>query len=226
MESDANLVAAEGQADTPCAQRLVIRVVLPKDSLQAPARRGVSKGALLLVGGAAAALLSWFGVTKLRTEPTPAAAVSASPLEPEPVASTPAPAPADAQAPVSAPDGAAATTLEPSSSAAQPVEPEASAPPDGPPTAVNEVLPDVPQSALDTIRGTVRVSIRVIIDEGGSVLAAVADDPGPSRYFERLSLEASKNWTFTPAPSEEQRIMLVRFHYTRGGVTARANLPE
>jgi TonB family protein len=67
------------------------------------------------------------------------------------------------------------------------------------PSPVNEVIPDVPQSALQTIRGTVRVSVRLTVDKDGTVLAAAADDPGPSRYFERLAIEASKKWTFAPA---------------------------
>jgi len=51
----------------------------------------------------------------------------------------------------------------------------------------------------------------------GTVLVATADDPGPSCYFERLAIQASKNWTFAPTDSEDQRIMLVRFNLTRAG---------
>ncbi|HWJ00697.1 MAG TPA: energy transducer TonB [Burkholderiales bacterium] len=85
------------------------------------------------------------------------------------------------------------------------------------------MIPEVPRSAQKTIRGTVRVSVRVIVDKKGSVLAATADDPGPSRYFERLALQASEKWTFAPTDSEKQRIMRVRFSFTRAGTTARAN---
>jgi TonB family protein len=67
------------------------------------------------------------------------------------------------------------------------------------------------------------VSVRVIVEKEGTVLAATADDPGPSRYFERLAIQASKKWTFAPTDSEEQRIMLVRFSFTRAGTTARAS---
>jgi TonB family protein len=67
------------------------------------------------------------------------------------------------------------------------------------------------------------VSVRVIVDKKGTVLAATADDPGPSRYFERLAIESAKQWTFTPAASEEQRIVVVRFNFTRAGTTAQAN---
>jgi TonB family protein len=67
------------------------------------------------------------------------------------------------------------------------------------------------------------VSVRVIVDQEGTVLAATADDPGPSRYFERLAIEASKKWTFAPTDSEAQRIVRVRFNFTRAGTTARAS---
>jgi TonB family protein len=67
------------------------------------------------------------------------------------------------------------------------------------------------------------VSVRVIVDKKGTVLAATADDPGPSRYFERLAIEASKKWTFAPTDAEKQRIMLLSFNFTRAGTTARAN---
>jgi len=104
-----------------------------------------------------------------------------------------------------------------------PVEPEPPQQPDAPPSAVSEVVPDVPQSALNTIRGTVRVAVRVDIDKQGKVVAATAADRGPSRYFERLSIEAAKKWTFTPATMEDSRVMLVQFNFTRDGATAHWN---
>jgi TonB family protein len=104
-----------------------------------------------------------------------------------------------------------------------PVEPEVVPPPDVPTSPINEVIPDVPQSALDTIRGTVRVAVRLSIDKQGTVIQAVADDRGPSRYFERVAVKASKQWTFTPSKSEEQRTVLLKFNFTRAGATAEAS---
>jgi TonB family protein len=103
------------------------------------------------------------------------------------------------------------------------VEPEVRKQPDASPSPIREVIPNVPRSARETIRGTVRVSVRVIVDKEGRVVVAAANDPGPSRYFERLAVQASKKWTFAPTDSEEQRIMLLRFNFTRGGTRARAN---
>jgi TonB family protein len=69
----------------------------------------------------------------------------------------------------------------------------------------------------------VRVAIRVTIDKQGLVIAATPHEPGPSRYFERLSLEASRKWTFKPTSTDEPRTALLRFHFTRNGTTARAS---
>jgi TonB family protein len=70
------------------------------------------------------------------------------------------------------------------------------------------------------------VSVRVTIDKQGTVVAATPEDPGPSRYFERLAVEASKKWTFAPAATEAQRRVLVRFSFTRAGATAGTEPPQ
>lgn len=206
MESDASFIAAdELQSDRRCARRLVIRIVLPTGSLKSPAPRRMSKRALLLIAGSVAVLLlGWVGVSMFRTDPTPTPAVSASAPDSE--------SPPPESAPVR---NEAAPVVD--------VEPEQ---PDAPLAPVNEVVPDVPQSALNTIRGTIRVSVRVTIDKGGTVVAATADEPGPSRYFERLAVEASGKWAFTPTNTQEQRTVLLRFSFTGAGVAARADLPE
>jgi len=66
------------------------------------------------------------------------------------------------------------------------------------------------------------VSVRLIVDEEGTVFAALVDVPGPSRYFERLAIEAAKKWTFPPAETQAQRLEVVRFDFTRQGTTGRA----
>jgi TonB family protein len=87
---------------------------------------------------------------------------------------------------------------------------------------ITEVLPDVPQRASRTIRGRVKVSVRVIVEQDGTVFAALTDEPGPSKYFERLAIDAAKKWTFAPASSDAQRLMQLSFEFTRDGTTARA----
>jgi len=84
-----------------------------------------------------------------------------------------------------------------------------------------QVIPEVSRGALNTISGTIRVSIRVIVAKDGTVVAATADEPGPSRYFARLSTDAAKQWTFAPSDTDDRRVKLIRFYFKRSGVTAR-----
>jgi TonB family protein len=202
-----NEIKDKASMEPQATSRLVIRIKLPPQAPPpAPARRPLSKGALLLVLGPVAALLIWAGISMFATDRKP------------PPSTTPAPAPSEAAPVVSTePPPKPATEVTP-------VEPEA--PKQRAPSASpsNEVIPDVPRSARNTIRGTIRVTIRVIVDTDGTVLAATADEPGPSRYFERLSVEAARKWTFARAP--EQRVMLVRFYFKRSGTTARASTPQ
>jgi len=184
--------------------QLVIRIEIGSNGPpRAPVRRRLSRGALLLILGAVAVLLSCVGISVFRTEPTsaPAATVAA----PNPESQSPASVPA------------------PSKAGAKSVESEVRKQAGASASPISKVIPDVPRSARGTIRGTIRVSVRVIVDKAGTVLAATADDPGPSRYFERLAIQASEKWTFAPTNSEKQRIMLVSFNFTRAGTTARAN---
>jgi TonB family protein len=103
-----------------------------------------------------------------------------------------------------------------------PVEP-LPAPPAAPAgIATTEVLPAVSQSSLDTVSGTLRVTVRVGVNKAGIVIAATSDDPGPSRYFERRSLDAARKWTFAPADANGQRSMRIGFAFTRSGVSANA----
>lgn len=146
--------------------------------------------------------LGWMGVRAFRTHRAPAvppAPVQTSGGAPA-VAGAVAPGGAEAQRANSAAHGTATAT----------------------PSAVQEVIPDVPLNARRTIRGHLKVWIRVIVDNDGSVLAAAADRAGPSRYFERLAIEAAKSWKFPPSDSPSRRLMQVRFEFSRDGVTGRA----
>jgi outer membrane biosynthesis protein TonB len=99
---------------------------------------------------------------------------------------------------------------------------QASAPPGASTSGIREEMPDVPPHVLQTIRGHVRVSVRLIVDKDGAVFAALVDEPGPSRYFERLAIEAAKKWTFPPMPTTTSRLERVRFDFTRAGATGHA----
>jgi len=176
--------------------RLVIRIKLPpREPPPAPDRPRLRKGAVLLTAGAVAVVLAALGIYVFRAEPPP------TPAPGKVVIEQPAPAPA-------------VETPGPKPVEAQPVAPA---------SLINEVIPDVPQSALNTIRGTIRVTIRVTVDTEGKVVDAAVQEAGASRYFARLAREASMKWTFAPSTSQDPRVMQVRFYFKRGGVTARAS---
>jgi len=90
-----------------------------------------------------------------------------------------------------------------------PVRPKAEAPPQPTATAssngvvrgkvAQQFLPEASQKSLNTIRGKVRISVKVHVDESGRVTAAAFDAPGPSQYFADRTLEAAKLWLFAPA---------------------------
>jgi serine/threonine-protein kinase len=90
------------------------------------------------------------------------------------------------------------------------------------PSALHEEFPDVPWSARRTIRGHIKVWVRVIVDQDGSVFAAAADRTGPSSYFQHAAIDAAKKWTFPPVDTPSRRMMQVRFDFSRDGTTGRA----
>jgi TonB family protein len=71
---------------------------------------------------------------------------------------------------------------------------------------LEQVLPDVPKSASDTITGTVRVRVKVAVDAAGNVSDATLDSAGPSKYFANLALRAARRWKFKPAQKNDQDI--------------------
>lgn len=187
------MTATETQPETPPAGRLVIRVKLvSQEPEEPPAQPRLSKSALLAIVGVVAVLLGWIGFSFFGSDATPAPKVSEEPL-PKPAVEAVAAAPVQAE-----------------------VRPQ----PDLPLAPITQVIPDVSQSALGTIRGTIRVAVRVKIDKQGTVVGTITEERGPSRYFERHAIDASKKWTFTPAKAEEQRTMLLKFNFTRFGATA------
>jgi TonB family protein len=165
-----------------------------------------------MLGAVIVIALGWVGMRVLRTDhaPTPAATEAArdggiqTPAEPRLHATSPTPsdtAPVVSSEPPPSPVGGAAGVS---------------------PSEVHKEIPDVPRRARQTIHGHVRVSVRVIVNKDGTVFAALTDQRGPSRYFERLAIEAAKKWTFSLVDTEGQRILVLRFDFAREGTTARA----
>jgi TonB family protein len=83
---------------------------------------------------------------------------------------------------------------------------------------VRQVLPDIPAQARRTVRGTATVVVRVAVDSSGDVANATLD-PGGSRYFGRLALEAAHKWRFVPNGTATPREWSLRFEITRTETT-------
>jgi TonB family protein len=84
----------------------------------------------------------------------------------------------------------------------------------------HKAMPDVSQKALETIRGKVRVSVKVNVDASGRVTNAAFEAPGPSKYFADAAIHAAKNWTFAPPSSNGEKVpseWLLRFEFGPAG---------
>lgn len=85
-----------------------------------------------------------------------------------------------------------------------------------------QVMPEVLQSARDTIRGTVKVSVKVNVDRSGNVEDAELESPGPSKYFARAALQAAQLWKFKPPSVGSQGVLstwTLQFEFTRDKTT-------
>jgi TonB family protein len=92
--------------------------------------------------------------------------------------------------------------------------------------ALDQVMPTVPAKALASIRGTVRVGVKVHVDPAGNVSDATLDNSGPSRYFADLALKAAKQWVFTPPEAGGRSVpsdWLIHFGFTNAGANATAD---
>ena len=82
---------------------------------------------------------------------------------------------------------------------------------------LNQVLPEVSQRSRSTIRGTVRVVVKVHVDSSGSVTSAELAAT-PSRFFADAALQAARRWDFAPAKVGDQHVAsewLLRFDFTQ-----------
>jgi serine/threonine protein kinase len=99
--------------------------------------------------------------------------------------------------------------------------------PPGPATTVPSVihlqLPNVPRKALATIHGHFRIAVAVVVDHSGTAIRAHLRNTGPSPYFARLSLDAAMKSRFAPTDKPGTREWLLRFEFTRSGVSGDAN---
>jgi TonB family protein len=87
---------------------------------------------------------------------------------------------------------------------------------------IHEVLPDVSPTARRSIRGHIKVWVRVVVEADGSVLAAAVERASSSGYFRRVAAEAAKQWTFPPADTQARRVTQIQFDFSRDQTIAHA----
>jgi TonB family protein len=96
------------------------------------------------------------------------------------------------------------------------------APPSTASAVLHEEIPAVSGRARESIRGQIKVAVRVTVDRAGNVVAENLEARGSSRYFARLATDAAKKWKFAPADSQNAREWLVQFEFSRAGATGHA----
>jgi TonB family protein len=113
---------------------------------------------------------------------------------------------------------AAGEGAEPVQAPSKAAAPEPAAKPSSRSAVVREILPKVPKSARDTIHGTIRVKVRVVLDEAGNVAHTSFDSSGPSRYFARQAQQAAVGWKFAPPQAQgpnTAKEWLLQFQFRR-----------
>jgi TonB family protein len=81
-------------------------------------------------------------------------------------------------------------------------------------------LPEVTAQARSTIRGRVRLNVRVDVDPAGAVTDAKIEGSGGSRYFSNLALNTVRQWKFEPVKvngSETGQRWRIRFEFLKSG---------
>lgn len=85
---------------------------------------------------------------------------------------------------------------------------------------VSQPLPDILDQARNTIRGRVRVTLRVDVDPAGNVTDAKLDSPGTNKYFGERAMAAARQWKFEPVKvngSDVGQRWRLRFEFYRTG---------
>ncbi len=89
-----------------------------------------------------------------------------------------------------------------------------------PGAVAEQLLPDVPAAARNTIQGKVNVKVKVSVDSTGNVVGARLASAGPSKYFANLALRTAQRWKFTPPQKDGQNVAsewILNYEFGRAG---------
>ena len=88
---------------------------------------------------------------------------------------------------------------------------------------LHQVMPDLSQSAKNTIHGTIKIGVVVDVGPSGKVIAARFKSAGPSRYFAGKTMAAAEQWQFSPPQENGEPVAsswLLQFRLRRDGTEA------
>lgn len=92
-------------------------------------------------------------------------------------------------------------------------------------SVVHQAIPEIPQSAKNTITGTIKVVVRVQVDTSGKVTSAAFKSAGSSRYFAGHALQSAQHWQFSPPEVDgkpTESTWLIQYRFRRNGIQASA----
>ena len=135
------------------------------------------------------------------------------------------PQPASSNSQPSSPQAAPRTASAQNLPASAPAPPSTGAPALASAAVVHQAIPDVSRHARESIRGRIKIMVRVTVDRSGNVVGEKLVSSGSSRYFARLASDAAAKWKFAPADKQGSREWLLRFEFTRGGATGQVAGP-
>lgn len=84
---------------------------------------------------------------------------------------------------------------------------------------LRRVNPDVLPAAQTSIRGHVDVGVRVTVDAAGNVTGAVLESPSRSSYFNRVAVDAARQWRFAGGAGGAWK---VQFDFRQDGIGSEA----
>jgi len=86
------------------------------------------------------------------------------------------------------------------------------------------VNPKVEPAAQKSIRGQVNVTVRIKTDTAGNITDAALESRSGSNYFNRVALDAARQWRFAALPSETAATgtWSVHFEFRQDGIDAGA----
>jgi TonB family protein len=167
-----------------------------------------------MAGIAAVVLLAVIFMVRWATHGKPEAPAETASQQTAPQQTTAEPSPPTAVAP----PASVPAKASPAPVAAPAVTPSAPPAYSIPGEVVERAVPTVPANASNTITGKIRVSVRVEVNPAGEVTDASFTTPGPSKYFARLAMEASRRWKFKPAQANGQPVAsawILRYQFTQ-----------